>query len=318
MKILEREALLADRATVTAILARVPEGDAVGRVSFEARLAEIERQLRELGERQDMLGSVALIFRGEPVFGSRSIDAAFVSEALGEFQDMVTKRVAAEEVGELGERGPLPIRARTNLGVASMVRGSVGFILEEQTQNLALADTLVKRAVDEVVAIIGKAASDSDEQFEDAIQAMDNRFLVSLKAFFKTLDESRAQARIVEADRESQLDAPGISRARIRLDRTEIEDREDEVLVGKLLGLLPDSPPKFTMLLEEGWTEIRGSVAARVAEQYRTQIDIPGNVLVGRWWRVRMKIREVREPNRPLRRSYTLLGLIEQIEPPIS
>ncbi|MGE0357783.1 MAG: hypothetical protein AB7P08_12845 [Burkholderiales bacterium] len=285
-------------------------------MSFEARLAEIERQLRDLGEQPDVLGSVALIFRGDPVHGSRSIDATFVSEALGEFQDMVTKRVAAEEVGELGERGPLPVRARTSLGVANMVRGSVGFVLEEQTANLALADTLVKRAVDEVVAIIGKAASESDEQFEDAIQAMDNRFLVSLKAFFKTLDESRAQARIIDADRESQLDTSGIARARIRLDRTEIEDREDEVMVGELLGLLPDSPPKFTMLLEAGHETIRGSVAARVAEQYRAQIEIPGNVLVGRWWRVRMKIREIREPNRPLRRSYTLLGLLEQLDGP--
>ncbi len=48
MKKLERDALLADLAAVNTILSSLPEGDQLGRISFGARKAEIERALAEL------------------------------------------------------------------------------------------------------------------------------------------------------------------------------------------------------------------------------------------------------------------------------
>src|SRR5258708_1964053 len=129
MKALERKALLADRASVIAMLERVGPADILGRMSFETRLSEIDARLEALGVEADHLGSVALVFQGAPVLGSHSIDAEFASDVLKTFQDMVSRRVATEIAGELGERGPIPTRLPTNLGISNMVRGSVGFLL---------------------------------------------------------------------------------------------------------------------------------------------------------------------------------------------
>jgi hypothetical protein len=45
-----------------------------------------------------------------------------------------------------------------------------------------------------------------------------------------------------------------------------------------------------------------------------TLIESAGEAVVGRWWRTKMKIREVRERNKPPRTLYTLIGLLEQID----
>jgi len=315
MKALERQSLLADRAAVTAMLGRLASDDPLGRLSFEARLAEIDQRLLELETQEDHLGSVALVFQGAPVFGSRSIDAGFTSEVLKSFQDMISKRVALESFGDLGERGPLPIRATANLGISNIVRGSVGFLLEEQADNASLTDTAVKQAINDIVTIVGKSASASQEEFEEAIQSIDSRLLVSLREFFKTLDEKEARVRIVEGNRDSSLDRPAIHRARQRLENTQIQEREDETVVGELLGLLPDAR-RFEMRLAEGAQHIRGTVAHRVAERYLELIEEPGAGPVGRWWRARMKIREIREQNKPPRNLFTLLGLLEEVHPP--
>lgn len=315
MKVLERQSLLADRAAAQAMLARIPPNDPLGRMSFEARLGEIDQRLRELEGQEDHLGSVALVFQGAPVFGSHSIDAAFTSDVLKTFQDMVSKCVAAEGAGELGERGPLPVRAATGLSISNMVRGSVGFLLEEQAANASLTDSVVKRAIDDVAAIVEKSASENQGQFDEAIQSIDSRLLLSLREFFKALDERQAQVRIVEADRDSMLDRPAIHRARQRLENTQIQEREDDSLVGELLGLLPDAR-RFEMRLAEGLQHIRGTVAPRVAERYLELIEEPSAGPVGRWWRAKMKIREVREQNKPPRNIFTLLGLLEEVRPP--
>jgi hypothetical protein len=309
VKLLEKQSLIADRAAVAALLASLPADDMLGRLSFEARLSEIDQRLDALGEAGDHTGSVALIFRGGPVIGAHSVDAEFASDALKGFQDIVSKRIAVEEVGELGQRGPLPIRVRGSLGVANMLRGSVGFLLEEQSANGALADTAVKRAIDDVTHIIQQTASEDAAGFDDAVQDLDNRLLVSLRGFFKTLDDARAQVRIVESERESELDSLAIHRARERLESTEIEERDDQVVVGELFGVLPDAK-RFEMRLADGQI-IRGRVASQGAERYLQLIEEEHGGIVGRWWRTRMKIREVRERNKPPHLHYTLIGLVE-------
>lgn len=315
MKPLEKQALLADRAAVAAMLGHIPHEDLLGRMSFEARLNDIDGQLHALEAAPTHTGEVALIFRGQPVFGAHSIDTAFASDALKSFQDIVSKRIAVSELGELGERGPLPERFRANLGISQMVRGSVGFVLEEQSDNAALADTVVKSAIVDVADLIEKTASEDEGKFDEAVQALDARLLISLRNFFRTIDDGHAEFRLVEQEREADISAPDIKRARDRLDSTEIEDRGDQIVLGELIGLLPERR-RFEMRLAEGRQLIGGPVTEACAEHYLELIEQQQGAIVGRWWNALMRIREIRERNKPVRHVYTLVRLAEEAQAP--
>ena len=239
MRALDKQSLIADRAAVLEILDSIPEDDELGRISFSERLAEIEAPLaRYGGDENDHTGRVALIFDGDPVRGSRSVDAVFAGNALKTFQDLVSKRLAVEVFGELGARGPVPLRSRANLAVSNIVRGSVGFDVEEAIENEELADTAIKKAIDDVTSTIQKTAASDVAAFDEAIASLDHGFLVSLRAFFHNLDDSGAQVRIVDGGRDMTLDSAAVRRGRERVDNTEIDDREDDSIVGELLGLL--------------------------------------------------------------------------------
>jgi len=315
MKELEREALLADREAVRTILAEIPESDPLGRLSFQSRLSAIESRLDELSRTLVTRGSVALMFGGLPVLGSRSVDAAFASAAVEHFQELVQKRVAAEELGPLGSRGPVPLRTQANLAITDMVRGSVGFVLEESTPNEDIADTVVKNAIDDIARVVVSTGAESEEEFERAVESLDQRLLVALRKFFKTLDDTQATVRIVENERDAQLDSNAIRRGRLRVDATDIRDEESEQVVGELLGILPASK-RFEMRLVGTGETIHGPVAATIAPTYLHSIELPGQTpVVGRVWRAKMKIRVITERNKPPRSLYTLLGLIEPVEP---
>lgn len=311
MKRLDLEVLHADREAVKAILSGLEEDDPIGRLSFGARLANIESQIQQLSAVQEKIGSVALLFAGAPVHGSRAIAADFATSVLKSFQDLVTKRIAGEEFGRLGARGRVPERTPSVLAIRELVRGSVGFVLEENTANQEIAETPIKKAIDDVTTLIGHAAAEAEDEFEASVETLDPRMLVSLKDFFQTLDDGGAEVRIVEDERDATLDATAVHRARIRVEATEVLDTEKDSIVGELLGLLPDSR-RFEMKLLGTGEVIRGSVAAALATRWLELIEKPGEKLVGQVWRTKMRVREIRERNRPPRNLYTLLGLVER------
>ncbi|MBS1994696.1 MAG: hypothetical protein JSS86_00240 [Cyanobacteria bacterium SZAS LIN-2] len=312
MKALEREALLADREAVRTILAETPDSDPLGQLSFQSRLDAINARLEELERVVETRGSVALMFSGGPVLGSRAIDAIFVSNAVKTFQELVRKRVAGEERGELADFGPIPLRTQTNLAITDIVRGSMGFVLEESSHNENIADTAVKVAIDDVTQMVLSTSSENDAEFERAIESLDRRMHLALRKFFRTLDDGHASLRIVENERDVHLDVQSVHRGRMRVDAIDIREEESERLVGMITGILPDNH-SFNMVLESG-EHIRGTVAAAAVTAYLNSIQFPGEEpIVGRRWRVRMKIREVTEANSPPRRVYRLLGVLEPV-----
>lgn len=313
MKKLEREALLADRDTVRSLLTTISDSDPLGQLAFRARLEEVESELARVEAQPETAGSVALLFAGQPVQGAHGIDAQFSSRILGTFQDLISKRTASEELGLLGARGPVPMHASAALSVTEMVRGSVGFLLEESSDQQELVDTRVKRAIEEVVDVIGKTGSPNEQDFEEAVETLDARILVSLRSFFRVLDEESAVIRIVEDKRDYALDVPAIKRGRQRIEQIEINDDESDSVIGELLGVLPEAK-RFEMRLESGEV-IRGRVVAAYAERYLELIEKQDQEITGRRWRTKMKIREVKERNRPPKKHYTLLGLIEPMPP---
>lgn len=304
MKKLEREALLADRAAAAEILTSIPEDDVFGRASFESRLEQLDRELKDLEQfPHDTSGSVALVFAGEPVHGARSIDVGFTSQVVGAFQDLVSSQVASDEVGVLGSRGPLPFQTPSKLAIADVLRGSVGFILEEATPNLEIVDTRVKKAISDVTNIIERMSAESETEFETAIESLDSRVLGDLKCFFQALDTYHAVVRIVDDVRELSLDTKTISRARDRIETTFIEEKESDSLVIELVGILPGTK-RFEMRFPGSPEIIKGMVG---------NVNVPQHLELNNRWRVKMRVREVREPNKKPRFVYTLIGLLEKV-----
>jgi hypothetical protein len=311
MKRLELEALQADRESVRSMLATLTDRDPIGRISFSARLSAIESQIAKLQDKHEATGSVALMFSGNPVFGSRSIETDFAATVLKSFQDLVSKRISSEEFGRLGARGRIPERTASSLSIRDLVRGSVGFVLEETSYSDAIVDSPIKQAIDDVTVVITKAAAESAAEFESSVETLDPRMLISLRDFFRALDDGGAAIRIVEDERDERIDSLAVKRARARVDSTEVSDTESDTVIGELLGLLPDAR-KFEMRLLGTGEVIRGTVAAALAARWLELIELPNEKLVGQVWRTKMKIREVRERNRPPRNLYSLLGLIER------
>ncbi len=311
MKRLELETLQADRESVRSMLATLTDRDPIGHISFSARLLAIESQIAKLQDKYEATGSVALMFSGAPVFGSRSIETDFAATVLKSFQDLVSKRISTEEFGRLGARGRIPERTASSLSIRDLVRGSVGFVLEETSYSDAIVDTPIKQAIDDVTVVITKAAAESAAEFESSVETLDPRMLTSLRDFFRALDDGGAAIRIVENERDEKLDSLAVKRARARVDSTDVSDTESDSVIGELLGLLPESR-KFEMRLLETGEVVRGTVAADLAAKWLELIELPNEKLVGQVWRTKMKIREVRERNRPPKNLYSLLGLIER------
>jgi hypothetical protein len=312
VKKLEREALLADRDAVSRILHTVSNEDILGRMSFESRLKEIDKQIEALDRSAaSPVGKVALLLGGRSVYGSRAIDTDFASDVLKSYQDIVAKRIAHDEIGPLASRGPIPFHTETKLAITDVVRGSVGFVLEEFAENLTLVETAVKQAIEDVTTLLHHTAAEQEESFETAVESLDPRLLASLKTFFATLDDHQATIRIVDDRRDESLDRTAVRRARDRVDHTEIDERDEEEFTGRLVGVVPHAR-RFEMQLDDGEL-IYGTVAGTVSNKYHELISDPGQAPVGRRWRVKMRIRQIRERNKPDRNVYTLLGLLRRL-----
>lgn len=314
MKQLELQALSADREAVRRLLGAISEKDPIGRLSFEGRLASIEAEIQKLDASHETTGSVALMFAGAPVFGSRSIDAEFATTIVKSFQDLVAKRISSEEFGRMGARGKVKERTASALAIKELVRGSLGFILEENTRNEQVTDTPIKKAIDDVTAVIEQASAVDAAEFNSTLEDLDPRLLGSLREFFKALDDGGASVRIVESERDANLDFASVHRGRVRVETTEVEDRDGETVTGELLGLLPESR-RFDMRLIESGEIIRGKVAPGLATQWPELIESEGlnQKLIGQVWRAKMNVREIRERNRPPRRLYALQGLVARV-----
>jgi hypothetical protein len=281
--------------------------DAIGEYQFTHRKEVIESEIEALGVAEEHTGKVAIFFGGGPVLGSRGVEADFAGEALHAFQDIVQKKFAVEEQGGLGTRGPVSHRTASQLLITDVARGSFGFLLEEAAAGDALADTQLKVVIDQTSNLIADIASVSSDTFEAAIGTVDSRTLIALKKFFDVLDSDHATVRLVDDDQEFSLQRADVTRARHRVDATEIDEEETNDIVG-VLFFLPQHKT-FELVRDDSGETIYGKVEPAVIRQLIATVQGPGPG-VGRW-RTIMKIRKIQQRGRDEKVFYKLSGLIE-------
>lgn len=171
-------------------------GDIVGEMQLEHRIAELSNKLNSLKEEafSDNSASVALFFGGQPVLGSKGIAAEFAGTALEQFQNLIAKIFANNEVGDLGERGLVPFKANSELMVTGLARGSFGFVLDEMSDQVQLEPSQLSHVIDKATLLLRDSAAQDDAVFESILEDLEPRTLVALRDLFKNLDSSKADS----------------------------------------------------------------------------------------------------------------------------
>lgn len=309
---LDIDAISSDLAAVKKLLARKTEdSDPIGFLQFSIREQELEQQLAELAEAPHTRASLAVFFGGSPVQGSRGVRADFAGKAVNLIQDLVAKQFATLERGALAGVGRLPLRGNSDLLITDLARGSVGIVLEEAETNESLTTSELSVAVQKVTEDISETAMADATAFEELLGEVEPRYFASLTELFKLLDDSHATARFVEAEQDFELDTTAIHRGRERTEAA-ITNDDDAVRFEGRLYLLP-TQRKFELTVLGTGEAIHGNVSREFASAHLEQLRADN--VVNHDWAVRMRVRTISRPNRPPQIKYTLMGLIEEVEP---
>ena len=306
-KKLERDALLADLSAVNKMLDRMPDSDLMGRSSFVARRDELQDALNEIENFSDTLANVALFFNGEPVDGSRSIDAEFASKALNAFQEIISKKLSSNETGGLAQVGRLPVKEAARLNITNIVHGSFGFVLEESDQDSPqLVNSSLKDTVDKVAVMIADITDQDEDKFSKVIDSIEPRIFGSVRNFFKTVFEGGALLRIVEDERDLRLDRITLKRGYDRIEASDVQESE-KLLSGSLIGLTPISK-RFEFRSSETGEVIKGTIGPMLGASFLKRIE-NDEKLLGKDWVAVIKRKTVHKPDGRVTTTYQMLDL---------
>lgn len=305
-KKLNIDSLSSEITTLNELLVSARQSDdIVGEMQLEHRVAELSRKLNLIKEEalSDNSASVALFFGGQPVLGSKGIAAEFAGTVLEQFQDLIAKVFANNEVGDLGERGLVPFKANSELMVTGLARGSFGFVLDEMSDQVQLESSQLSHVIDRAAVLLRDSAAQDDAVFESILEEMEPRTLIALRDFFKNLDSRKATLRVVEKELDFTLDGPSIHRAKIRTEATSIEESTTEI-EGILIGFLPEHR-KFELADTVGKLYY-GPASKEAVEQFTKATD---NV-IGNKCLIKVSIKTVAPLNRPPREIVRLIEFL--------
>jgi hypothetical protein len=303
---LERQYLQANLSQVQALLADcTPDEDPIGHHQYSQLVDELKSKLVGISDVVAKApAGVALFFGGRPVIGSHGIQAEFGSKILDRFQKIVSQRYASTESGPLATRGRVPFKDNTHLLITDVVRGSFGFVLQAAQDDASdETDTSLKAVVDNVASTISRVAAQDDMLFDEAVSEIDERQKNSLSEFFKLLDTEGATMRIVEGERDFELDQASVQRARGRVEGLQISEKTQE-LTGQIVGW-SDVSAKFELKLHGSLDIVQGTVSRAELERVETE----GIETYHKHLRASVKVREVMAKNRAPKLSYTLMSL---------
>jgi hypothetical protein len=306
---LEHDRTRAELASVEALLDQLSDEDVMTRLGLEARRDELIAAIRDFDEQEEeATASAVLFFGGRPVAGSRGIESEFGGNAVTKFQDLVAK-LLARRVGELGQRGVVPNKGAATLHITNVVRGSFGFLLEEIEPQRELVDTTLKAAVANAFELLRAFTEPNEEQFQEAVEAVDNRIVRTAGELFDLMRDSGATMRLVVGQSENIFGSQAVAMAAERANTTEVEQTE-EFMEGQLSGFLPDAHQfEFRAVASNGDTRtIRGKVDRGLTTNELTAFNLQ---LVNVPAKIRLLVKRVRRSGQTVRESFTLL----QIQP---
>jgi len=211
------------------------------KLMWEQRLAEINRQIEAIRISVGTSASVALIFDGLPVVGQSDIRLDFSADALTTYQKIIAASLATLADQQIAIKGKIKGAERSKLYIRDIVRGSMGFILEELSPpQTDLFNSPLKNAVESATQFLSALNTPSEEDFNALIDSSAPRLVSAVQKFAKILKDAGATAKIVGSEHKLALGIEDINRLSDRFTNVDIQE-ETVTLAGVLLGVLPDS-----------------------------------------------------------------------------
>jgi hypothetical protein len=277
--LLSRQSLQDDLAYVAEQLRRLTDPYDTIRLMWQQRHDQLERELGEVDGSLASHAEVALMFEGGPVRASEEIRLAFATKMLDQYQSFVGT-IAAEKGGAIvAAKGHLPGGFTSRLFIKDMLRGSVGFLLQEpEPPQSSLVPSVLKEAIDEASHALEDLASGTNEQFQTRIDSLSPRAVNAVKKIVKTLSEAGAEVKIVGSDAEVKLDSDKVAGLNARLNELELLE-SNEHISGMLLGILPDRR-QYEFKIGEDGPVIYGPVSEDLDESYLSNPTFAASILL--------------------------------------
>ena len=248
------------------LLAAIPEGNVIERMSLESRLESARAALAALPQ-QMIAPKARLTFRGKPVFGSHGIAADFGGKAAGAFSDAFAA-VAAGLSESLRDMGPIPNRDKNQLVITSTAIGSFGFEFElpaPDPSSLFPETEKAQEAMAKIEALFRLAAEGTDDEVAEVIEEVHPRAVKKVYEFLDLLVQQQAWCGLEFADRFFRYaDYEQIKASSERLKADNIQERE-HTYRGEIQGVLPTGRTfEFRLADQEGL--IKGKVDLAIAD----------------------------------------------------
>jgi hypothetical protein len=172
------------------ILGHLPEGNIIDRISLEHRLKKASLALENTNP-YHINKKAKLTFRGDSVIGSEAIAAGFAAKATDLFSEAIAA-LSASFVGALHFKGPIPNKHSNQLLITGTAIGSFGFEFElpkMDDTDLCPNPSIVEKAVDEARRLFEVAATGSDNDLSDVVDAVHPRAIKKVYDFLGFLNE---------------------------------------------------------------------------------------------------------------------------------
>ncbi|QWT20029.1 hypothetical protein KPL74_20055 [Bacillus sp. NP157] len=188
----------------------VKDGDFLAEFQLVERVADQERELRELEESPYETGELSVYMRGDPMICGVGVDTAFIFKAMDAFQHLILRMVTVD-ASNLTE-----IREVPKLLLIGYNQSVSGFVLREWIPDKAPATSRMKAAMARVIDLLAIAGDPSPSR-TDLLSLGESGVQPELEALVVSLSDSGASLEMVERTRRAALSISDLRRARARL-----------------------------------------------------------------------------------------------------
>jgi hypothetical protein len=181
---------------------------------FEYRVRMLQDRLDNAVDAEDPVATATLFFGGKSFPGHRGIDLSFGNSAMELFRHaLCCQFVTPSTCIADGMEAIAQIKSR--LAITARVRGSVCFVLEEDSEDNVRTAGL-SEALDDLTLLLSQLAI-GNSVWETPSSPMNSRVLNAVREWVELMGDAKASVRIVEGNRDLALSLEGFALARSRL-----------------------------------------------------------------------------------------------------
>ena len=277
----ELSSINAEADQVRSLLDGLDSADFLNRMSLETRLEHLTSLANELHQTvQRPVTTSRILFKGEPVLGTRGIVADFATKAMGAFSDSLTAVAASLNIS-LPPMGPIPNRQDHQIMITGVARGSFGFQIEEYCNGNQLdlgCESSIGKAMELTSNLIESSISNDDDQLSEAASEIDHRALIKIRSFMKIVCDHNAMFSLKTGSKNINLTSVNqVQRALERLSEDNIQESTKTFRV-IFFGSMPQRRTfEFKMIDQDEWLYGKIDSSLEVSDLINKNIHKPAS-----------------------------------------